>query len=215
MKSLKSFIFYLLAFSTFTILSINATTFGEIDYKNIKDNAKIVESSGIWTQKVDKKTNDYIVKKISSGRLNYSEFYSKQGDFLFSTGTQYEFIYKGSLIGYSNSELKFYEFTMNDGILKQRELEVVEVAELFPKYKILKMSEFGETNSKKIKKKTKLILLNDTDRIFDNYGFTTNNSKFALYPLKGFINIEKKGMIQFSRFGENTKNYPWFVILAR
>ena len=61
----------------------------------------------------------------------------------------------------------------------------------------------------------KIILLNDTDRSFNNYGFSTNNSKFKSYELKGFLEIEKRGMIQFSRFGENLKNNPWFILLVR
>ena len=94
-----------------------------------------------------------------------------------------------------------------------------EVQALFPDFKIIKISEFStNTNSLKIKKdkrNLKIIILNDTDRNFYNYSFTSGNSKFELYPLTGFINIKKRGMIQFSHFGDNTKNNPWFILLIR
>lgn len=199
-------------------LPLSAKELKQLDYKNIKNEAKISFLNDIWSDKVEKKQKDYFIKKSLGGFFNYSEYYSPEGKFLFSTGTQYEFVNNGSLIGYSNSDLKFYEFFIKDDLLQQRELTEAEINDLFPKYQIIKISDFKETNSVKVKKKTgklKLILLNDTDRIFDNYGFTTHNSKLDYYLLKGVVDIKKRGMIQFSRFGENTKNYPWYVILVR
>ena len=94
-----------------------------------------------------------------------------------------------------------------------------EVKDLFPTYKIIKISDFSKTtNSIKLKKKRKnlkIIVLNDTDKYFYNYDFTTNNSKFDRYALKGFLSVEKKGLIHFSRFGENSKNTPWYILLIR
>lgn len=212
----KGFLTLLLLLYT---LSVNAAEFQKIDYKNIKDNAKIAFVDGNWIDKVSKKTVDYFVKKSPIEDVEYSEFYSPQGDLVFSTGTQYEFIHKGSLIGYSNYDLKFYEFYFKNNSLQQRELTAEEVKELFPKYEIIKISDFSlNTNSIKIKKKSKnlkLILLNDTDRYFYNYSFTSSNSKYEEYFLRGFLKVSKKGMIQFAKFGENTKNSPWYVILVR
>ncbi len=200
-------------------LSVNAANFQKIEYKNLKDGAKIATDGLNWSTKVNKKLGDYYVKKVSEGMVKYSEFYSPDGKFLFSTGTEYEFIKNGSLIGYSNSDLKFYEFNLVNGILQQRELSIDEVKELFPNYEIITISQFStSTNSLKIKKKRgnlKLILLNDTDRYFDNYSFSTNNSKYNTYLLKGFLDIQKKGMLQFSRFGDNSKSNPWFILLVR
>ena len=190
-----------------------------IEYKNIGNEEKIALINGVWSAKLNRKTENYFVKRMSEGVLRFSEFYSPDGTFLFSTGTEYEFIEKGRLIGYSNSDLKFYEYTILNGILEQRELTYEEVQELFPEYKIIKISDFkSATNSLKIKKEKrhlKMILLNDTDMFFNNYCFTTNNSKYEKYWLLGFLDISKKGMIQFSRFGENTKNSPWFILLVR
>ena len=191
----------------------------DLDYKDLKTGSKIQYLNAQWVDKVDKKSKDYFVKKNSGGFFNYSEFYSADDNFMFSTGTQYEFIHKGSLIGYSNSDLKFYEFEIKEDLLSQRELDYDEVQNLFPKFKIIRISEFSSnTNSIKVKKQRgalNIILYNDTDRYFDNYSFTTNNAKFDKYQLKGFLKINRKGMIQFSKFAENTKNYPWFVILVR
>ena len=118
------------------ILSVNAADFEKIDYKNLKNGAKISASDNGWTKKVNKKTKHYYIKKVAEGINPFSEFYSKEGNFLFSTATEYDFIYKGRLIGYSNSTLKFYEFDIEDNILMERELTLEEVQELFPKYEI-------------------------------------------------------------------------------
>ena len=150
---------------------------------------------------------------------NFSEFYSPAGEFLFSTATEYEFINKGRLIGYSNEDLKFYEFIFQEGLLTQREMTEGEIQELFPKYRIIEISEFSRaTNCLKLKKnrgKLKLILLNDTDGYFYNYVFTTNNAKYEKYTLRGFLNITQKGLIHFSYDGKDVENTPWFVLLIR
>ena len=58
----------------------------------------------------------------------------------------------------------------------------------------------------------KLLMLKPNElRVLENQP----RKKFDEYELRGFINIKKKGMIQFSRFGENTKSYPWYVLLIR
>lgn len=190
-----------------------------IKYKNLESGTKIFYDGNSWTTRFDKKNDDYYIKQTSEGVAQYSDFYSKSGDFLFSTATQYEFIHKGDLIGYSNNDLKFYEFYFQDGYLAQRELLYDEVKELFPDYKVITIRDFTlTTNCLKVKKKRKdlkLILLNDTDEYYDNYRFTSGNAQFKEYPLKGFLRINKKGMIQFSRRGENTKNSPWYVLLVR
>lgn len=200
-------------------LSANASEINQIDYKNIKPKTKLSFVDEVWTTKVNKKTPKYYIKEISNGTSNFSEFYAPDGSFLFSTGTQYEFIDNGRLIGYSNADLKFYEYRMHGELLQQRELLQDEVKELFPKYDIIRISDFSPlTNSLKIKKnkrKMKLILLNDTDSYFYHYDFTSNNAKFKKYQLKGFLDISKKGMIQFSHFGDNTKETPWFILLIR
>lgn len=209
--------FFLILFSLLIILPSYALE--QIDYKNIKNGKKLTFDGSAWSQKVNKKSDNYFVKKVPEGIMQFSEFYSPQNKFVFSTGCQYEFLYKGKLIGYSNQDLKFYEFTINNEILEQRELQENEISEMFEDFRIIKISDFSTaTNSLKIKKKKrhlKIILLNDTDRYFNNYAFTSNNSKYEEYELKGFLDITKRGMIQFSQFGDNSKDKPWFILLVR
>ena len=197
-------------------LCLSAYAIEEIEYKNLKDGAKLLYDGVNWSDKVSRKATDYYIKKISDGITGFSEFYNPEGIFLFSTATNYEFLNKGSLIGYSNNDLKFYDIFIRDGIVETRELLADEVQALFPKYKVIKISDFSKaTNSLKKRGDMKLILLNDTDRSFDNYGFTSNNAKYNFYNLKGFLEITEKGMIQFSKFGDNTKKSPWFILLLR
>lgn len=201
------------------VLCVNAEEFLQIPYKNIKEESKLKIENGVWTNKVAKKEQDYLIKFISDGSGNYSEFYNSDGSFAFTTDCQYEFLHKGKLIGYSNQDLKFYDFILEDGKVNKRELSVEEVAELFPDYKIVKISDFStNTNSLKLKKEGhnfKILVLNNTDKNFYHYSFNSNNGKFNTYPLTGFINVTKKGMFQFSHFGDNTESTPWFILLVR
>ena len=200
-------------------LASQAADLANIKYKNINEEGKLKIVNDVWTDNVKRRDNDYFIKFISDGTGSYSEFYNADGSFAFTTGCQYEFIKNGDLIGYSNQDLKFYDYTYADGVLSRRELTEEEVQALFPDFKIIKISEFSpNTSSLKVKKDKlnfKVILLNDTDRNFYHYSFSSGNSKFERYPLTGFINIKKRGMIQFSHFGDNTKANPWFVLLVR
>lgn len=201
------------------ILSASAKGLENIDYKNIKEGSKLTFSEGIWSNKANKKTETYFIKKISDGTGSYSEFYTPDGDLSFTTGTQYEFLRNGKLIGYSNADLKFYEFGFDGNNLSKSELSEDEIQELFKDFKIIKISQFSNsTNSLKIKKEHKnfkIILLNNTDGYFYHYSFTSGNAKFNKYVLNGFLNITKKGMIQFSHFGDNTEANPWYILLVR
>ena len=202
-----------------TVLCANAEELLQIPYKNIKEESKLRIENDVWTNKINKKEQDYLIKFISDGSGNYSEFYNSDGTYAFSTDCQYEFLHKGDLIGYSNQDLKFYDFTYAEGKLNKRELTEDEISALFPDYKIVKISDFStKTNSLKLKKEGhdfKIIILNDTDKNFYHYSFSSNNGKFETYPLTGFINVTKKGMFQFSHFGDNTESTPWFILLVR
>ena len=209
------YILFVLCFS----LSVYAEDLASIPYKNIEEEGKIKYVNDVWSSDVSRKDSDYLIKFISTGTGNFSEFYRSDGSFAFTTGCQYEFIYKGDLIGYSNQDLKFYDIVFMDGKFVPRELTPDEVQVLFPNYTIIKISEFSpNTNSLKIKKRGrnfKVILLNDTDKTFYHYKFSSGNAKYELYPLAGFIDIKKRGMFQFSHFGENTAEFPWYILLVR
>lgn len=215
---MKRLVLSLMIFCAMAV-SANASEVLNIPYKNIKEEQKIKVENDTWTDKVSRRDNDYIIKFTSEGTGNYSEYYSSKGDLYFNSGTQYEFIYKGDLIGYSNHDLKFYSYTPSGRSAEKRELTEEEIQAMFPDFKIVKISEFSQnTNSLKVKKdkrNLKLILLNDTDKYFYHYSFTSGNSKFETYPLRGFLNIAKKGMIQFAHFGENTESNPWYILLVR
>ena len=200
-------------------LAVKAEDFKDIKYKNIENNEKIGIIDGNWTNKISRKNKNYYLKKTPSVFTSYSDYYSSNNDLAFSTNTNYEFIYKGQLIGYSNLDLKFYEYNFFDGEIHQRELCEGEIQELFPDYKIIKISEFSDTTNslkiKKDKKDLKLILLNDTDASFNNYWFYTNNAKYEPYKLKGFLDITKKGMIQYARNDDNYEKNIWYILLIR
>lgn len=213
----KIFLSLILA-SSLSLSAIASDTLS-IPYKNLKKNAKITynEELDSWSTKVNKHSPDMFVKNITED--NTSEYLYPDETFAFSTNCNYEFLNGKDLIGYSNSDLKFYDFAFLNGELTKRELTEEEVQALFPNFKIIKISEFSpNTNSLKIKKhghNEKIIILNDTDKTFDNYTFTSGNAKFNTYELAGFVEITKKGMIQFSHFGENTQVTPWFILLLR
>jgi hypothetical protein len=80
------------------------------------------------------------------------------------------------------------------------------------------LSDFSEkTNSLKIKKNAgalKIFLFNDKNSTFNSYSYTSGNSKFEQYDLRGFLTVHTKGMIQFSRPDE-TDNKNRYILLIR
>jgi hypothetical protein len=191
-----------------------------LPYKNIKNGDKItVSEDGQSWFLAKKKSSPILIKNDKTNSSNYIELYSKDGEYSFFIDSQYTFLNKNALIGYSNSNLKFYEYTMNNKVLSSRELSKEEVCSLFKKYKIITLSDFSSsTNSLKIKKRhsdLNLIILNDTERSFDGYQFSSNNAEFETFQLKSFLKVTKRGMIQFSHTENSSKDYPWFVLLVR
>ena len=203
----------------FSITTVIADNYPSIPYKNIKNKTKIFYDAehNIWTSKHDKKSQDYFTKAI----LNKEEtYYLKQdGNIAFSTDCDFDFITNGKFIGYSNSDLKFYDLLYKDGQLSKTPLDKDEIQSLFKNYKIILLSEFSNnTNSLKIRKgigNANLILTNDSDKTFNDFSFTSGNAKFKVYDLKGFITVSKKGMIQFSKFGADPKTAVWYILLVR
>ena len=211
----KIFIIFVLFF---VIQAVMAESLCEIKYKNLPYNTKLTYLNNVWGTKNVRNDRLYY-KKIKNLKSFKTELVSSKNNVHFLLNSDYEFIVDGRLVGYSNEDLKFYEYQIDCNNLYQRELFESEIQELFPKCKILKVSDFSDTtNSIKIskgKKDLKLLLLNDTEASFYNYWFSTNNAEIMLYELKGFVNITKKGLIQFSRNDDNYERNAWYVILVR
>ena len=197
-----------------TCLCVSASDIRLLPYKNLKESIKItVSADSLWTKKVKRKNDNYYVK-------NDGVLISSVNDNIFDTNCSYLFINKGRLLGYSESELKFYEFLLDsERNIQKQELTLKDIAVLFKDFRIILISDFSKTtNVFKFNKKRyneKIIIVNDTDKIFENYEFTTDNAKFKKYQINNAIKIKKKGMIQFSSSGENTKDLPWFILLVR
>ena len=172
-------------------------------------------SSGQWQS--GKKTETYFTKTKGFGE--FPEYMHPNGDFAFATNCELEFLSNGQFIGYSNKDLNFYRFYFNEGVLEKEALSKEEIQGLLPNYRIIPLSAFSKyTNSVKIKKRTgdlKIILLNDIDKDFSGYTFSSGNAKFKTNVAAGIIYVTKPGMIQFSKKEENTPENPWFIILVR
>ena len=208
MKKLLSIIFVF-----FISISVYASDIKNLPYKNIKDNEKIaITKSENWTENVKRKDVKCFIRQ---GAL----LKAQNNSYLINTRCSYLFIVNKKLFGYSPSNLKFYEFIANQGRIVKKELNLFKVASLFKGFHVIAISEFSEsTNVLKIKKKNneeKIMIINDTDLNFDNYSFSTNNSKFVMYNINNAICITRRGMIQFSKSDGNAKNSPWFILLVR
>lgn len=200
------------------ISGVTASDIPGFKYNEIKEKSKISYNSanGHWSTKVNKKEDLYFTKTKGFG--TYFDYLTSNKSYAFTTDCEYEFIAGNLFIGYSNKDLKFYTFSYNGSLLK-RELSDDEVKSLFPDYQIIKISEFSDkTNSLKIKKAwgdLRIILLNDTDKSFDNYTFSSGNAKIETYPISGLLTVSKPGMIQFSNSYGTSKENPWYVLLVR
>ena len=199
-------------------LTVYAENFPDLKYKNIavKDKISYNSQTESWSHKIDKKNGNYYIKTKGFG--NFYDYLNSEKSFAFSTNCEYEFIYNNQFIGYSNRDLKFYSITYKNGRIIKTPLSKEEIEVIFPDYKVIAISEFStKTNSLKVKKHLgdlKIILYNDTSKDFDYYDFTSGNAKFKQYDLRGFLTVQKAGMIQFSKHGEkDTKS--WYIILVR
>lgn len=214
---MKKFAFLFITYFTLTLLTSFAGDIPGFRYNNIKYKTKLSYNSDNEKWVKGKTSETYFVKTDGFGE--FSAYLNQDGNFAFTTGCEYEFISDGKLYGYSNKDLKFYEFIYSDNSLIKTPLTEENVKTLLPEYKILKISEFSPlTNSIKVKKKFgefKVLLFNDTEKTFENYYFSSGNAKFKTYPISGIIDILSTGMIQFSKAGENTKKNPWYIILVR
>ena len=215
---MKKIFIALIMFFFIATASVFADNMPNLKYKNIKNNEKISYNleTGVWSKKIDKKQGNYFIKTKGFG--DFYDYLNQNKDFAFSTNCEYEFIYNDQLIGYSNTDMKFYDITYINGGLNKRALSKDEVEKIFPEYRVITFNEFSPlTNSLKIKKHIpdiKIILYNNTNRTFDNYTYTSGNAKFEKYDLRGFLTISTPGMIQFSRVKEND-NKNWYVLMIR
>ncbi len=190
-----------------------------IKYKNIKLKSKISYNSQLdsWKDKVSK-TDEFFIKfnNLSDGKFAYID---KSGELAFETDCDYEFINNGKFICYSNSDLMFYQLSYADNKISKIKLTEEEIQQIIPEYRIIKISEFSSlTNSLKIKKHFSdlyIFIMNDTEKTFEGYEFTSGNSKLKQYSLNGFARIDKSGMIQFAPTNDETKTNPWYILLVR
>lgn len=215
MKKILFVMFFILLFSSSAI----ASNFANIKYKNIaiKDKISYNAADESWNDKTDKKRDLYFIKTKGFG--DFYDYMYPNKSFAFTTDCEYEFIFNGNFIGYSNSDLKFYNIKLIGGKVFKQELTKKEVEELFPDYKIIEITEFSKiANAYKIKKHAgilKIIILNNTENKFHNFRFSSGNAEFEQYKLSGFINVTKPGMIQFSQDGEHISGKNCYVLLVR
>lgn len=204
---------FILICMLFFCLNVFASDYKALPYKGIKNESKIkISDSGTWSAKVNRKDADYFIKRDAV-------LYNQDDSVNFITNCNFMFIDNGRLIGYSDSDLKFYEFMNTSGNIEKNELSLSEIAKLFKDFRIVLISDFSKATNvykfKKMRSEEKIMVINDTSNVFDNYGFTTNNSKFENYNINNAINVTKHGMIQFSKVGDDTKYSPWFILLIR
>ena len=198
-------------------LSAFANNFPDIKYKNInvKDRITYDAETSIWS-KANKNDKNYFVK--TNGFGDFYDYLDSEQNFAFSTKCEYEFIYNKTLVGYSNKDMKFYEILYDNNTVAKRALSKEEVEEILPDYTVISISEFStNTNSLKIKKSDrvlKIFLYNDTGNEYEMYNFSSGNTKFEQYDLRGFIKVYKPGMIQFAN-SEDSEDKNWYVILVR
>ena len=212
-------IFFSLFLCFMLTLSVSANNFPNIKYKNIgnKDKISYDATTDKWSNKFDKKTANYFIKTKGFGEF-YDYLYPNK-DFAFTTNCEYEFIYNGNLIGYSNKDLKFYEIKFFNNGLSKRELSKEEIQSILPDYQIIYLSDFStKTNSYKIKKHLgalKILLVNNTNDAFDGFAFSSGNAEYKTYDLRGFITVKKQGMIQFAKDDGHINSKDWYVLLVR
>ena len=208
----------LLILSIFS-LSVFAADFPPLKFSNISLNKKISYNQDLdkWSYGADKLTGNYYTKTKGFGDV--PDYINQDKEYVFNTNCDFETIYGGKFLCYSNADLKFYQISLNDNDVIKSPISEEEITELLSGYKIIKISDFAKsTNAYKMKKdmgSQKVFIYNDTDKSFEDYTFTSGNTKFSKYSLNGFVTILSDGMIQFSSENHPTSESPWYVILVR
>ncbi len=204
-----------LSFIIFFILAIVLVPFANAEtIEGIYDNYQIIYSPSSNSFAPGGMAEDRMVlaKKTSSGSGSYSSYFLQDKEVI-TLGSNFEFIKDGKLIACHNSNLTFYNVVYADGKFSEKQMTEKEVQELFPDAKIIKISQFSKGKfkvSKPAGKDLEIILLNDTDKDFYKYSY--NPSEVKKTDIAGLIEISKPGKIEFSHFGENTKNSPKYII---
>ena len=212
----KIILFLLIFFLTLPAFCGNIPDFNPKEIK-IKSSVYYNPENKTWTYKSGRNENICFTKKV--GFSEFGDYVKSGGDYIFATNCDLDFINEGKLIGYSNSDLKFYEFSFENGRIVKTPLLKEEIQLILPDYKIAPISLFSQnTNSIRIKKdkhNLKLLLLNDTDNTFKNYKFSCVNSQIETYNLSGFLKVEKNGMVKFSNQNQINRELPIYVLLFR
>ena len=212
----KKILFLLIFFWALPAFCENIPGFNPKEIK-IKSSIFYNQADNTWAYKSGKKDSVCYTKKV--GFSEFGDYINSAGDYRFATNCDFDFIHNGRLIGYSNSDLKFYEFEFVNGRIAKTPLLKEEIQLILPEYKIAPISLFSQnTNSIRIKKdkhNLKLLLLNDSDNNFRNYKFSSVNSQVETYDLSGFLKVEKSGMIKFSNQDSTSDEMPIYVLLIR
>ena len=216
---MKKILLSLIAIFIFAVPAF-ASLKSPLKYNNIKLKSKITYNAELdsWSDKVSKTTEEFYTK-LYDLNIGKNIYVDKSGEQAFETDCDYEFIYNGKFVCYSNSDLMFYQLSYTDGQLNKTKMPEEDIMQIIPEYNIVKISDFSElTNSIKIKKhhsELYIFIMNDTDKKFDDYCFSSGNSKIRQYSLNGFAKISKAGMIQFAKNNDETKSCPWYILLIR
>lgn len=213
---MKKILIMATALCSINLMSFSADIPG-FDHKEIKYKDKIFFNVATeqWSNKNTKNSDICFEKKV--GFNEYGDYIKTDGDLIFATNCDFDFIHNGRLFGYSSSDLKFYEFIFENNRIIKTPLTKEEIQKIIPNYKIAPISMFSaNTNSLRIRKDAgnlKLFILNDTDKNFHNYKFIPVNSLIKTYDLAGFLKVEKGGMIKFTDENTFIKGNPYILMV--
>ena len=202
-------------FITFMLLNLCISSAFAYTYIQEKEKVFYNPQNSTWSSEKQTENDIQLKNKSFIGSGGFTEYYYSNGELAIGPETNIEYLHDGNLIGINSQELKFYKFVFENNKFEKKLLSVDEIAQLYPEYSIIRVSDFQNneiTIYKKFFSKKNILLLNDTDKSFYKYNYKP--SSVNPQHIKPFIKISHAGKIIFSHYGDDTSESPALKIFV-
>lgn len=187
-----------------------------VDYVQEKQSIYFNPQTSEWSYTKNNDSDIQLTNHSYIGSGGFQEYLSENGEVLIGANFNVSYIQDGKFIAIDFQNLKFYSYSYEDGKFVGKELSEDCVKALYPNYEIVKISDFKNNKIvlyKKFFTKKDFLLLNDTTNSF--YKYTYRPSYVNRDLLKPFVRVPHRAKIEFSHYGDDTKESPTLRMYVR
>lgn len=201
---------------TLLVCFVSALSASAYDYVKVNQSVFYNPETAQWTFEKQSDDDIELINHSFVGSGGYQEFLSKKGEVLIDPNFNISYIENGKFIAIDSQNLKFYNYSFEDGKFVGKELSADCLAKLYPQYEVVKISDFKDNKIvlyKKLFTKKNFLIVNDTDKSFYKYSYRPKYVNPSY--IKPFLHVPHRGKIEFSHYGDNDKNAPALKIYVR